>query len=274
MASLRIGRDALRCLVPAGLLGPGLGCGHREPPEVARDRAMESFLKKQIADTKELLTRAESGQLVTKDRIAIGITEGVVKQILDASLPPEMVLGNRVRLRIESVQPIFRGNNAGILFQAAARGVKLEDLTARVELAGTLERFRLDNTKLRADIELAHFRVLDTSLGTAPAGLLENLIQDNMAGLNESMPDIEIPVHLEHEIEIGGLDEGVVQARAGALPLEVTVAEVVPASERLWVLIDVKAGPWEPRGSPPPRPTPRPSSAPTPKPKSSPSAKP
>lgn len=250
---------------------------------------METFLKKQIADTKELLARAESGQLVTKDRIAIGITEGVVKQLLDASLPPEMVLGKRVRLRIESVQPIFRGNNAGILFQAAARGVTMEDLTARVELAGTLERFRLDDTKLRADIELAHFKVLDTSLGTAPAGLLESLIKVNLGSVNEALPGIEIPVHLEHAIEIGGLDEGVVRARAGVLPLQVTVAEVIPASERLWVLIDMKAGPWQPRGSPPPTPRPRPSPAtkPTPggsatsspaasapKPKASPVAKP
>lgn len=273
MASLRIGRDASRRVVAAGLLALGFGCARRESVDIARDRATETFLKKQIADTKELLARAESGQLVTKDRIAIGITEGVIKQLLDASLPPEIVVGNRVRLRIESVQPIFRGNNAGLLFQAAARGVKMEDLTARVELAGTLERFRLDDTKLRADIEVAHFTVLDTSLGTAPAGLLEGLIKDNLEGLNEALPGIEIPVHLEHAIEIGGLDEGVVQARAGALPLEVTVAEVIPASERLWVLIDMKAGPWEPRGSPPPTPAPRPSPAP-PKAKPSPSAKP
>ena len=47
------------------------------------------------------------------------------------------------------------------------------------------------------------------------------------------------------------------KARAGVLPLEVTVAEVIPVSERLWVLIDAKAGPWQPRGSPPPTPKPR-----------------
>jgi hypothetical protein len=265
-------------LAGAGLLA---GCGSREPPEVARDRAFESFLMTQIADTKQLLARAESGQLSTKDRIAIGITEGVVKQMLDASLPPEVVIGNRVRLRIESAQPIFRGNNAGLLFQASARGVSLDDLTARLELAGTLERFRLDGTKLRADVELAHFKVLETSLGNTPAGLLEGLIGENLGSLNDAIPDIEIPVHLEHSIEIGGLDEGVVRARAGALPLEVSVAEVIPASERLWVLLDAKAGPWQPRGSPLPGPSAPPSAQPkpsapkvTPSPSATPGAKP
>jgi hypothetical protein len=254
--------------VAAGLLGLGLGCVRRESPEVARDRATESFLKTQLADTRRLIARLESGEPITQDRIAIGITEGVVKQLLEASLPPETVLGNHVRLRIESAQPIFRGNNAGLLFQAVARGVKLDDLTARVELGGSLERFRLDGTKLRGDVELAHFKVLETSLGAMPAGLLEALIKDNLKALNDAIPGIEIPVHLEHSIEIGGLDEGVVQARAGALPLEITVAEVIPGGERLWVLLAAKAGPWQPHGSPPP--PPKPAASPTTSPKASP----
>jgi hypothetical protein len=255
--------------VALGLAVLCLGCGPRESPEVARDRASATFLKAQIADTKRLLARLESGERITQDRIAIGITEGVVKQILDASLPPEIVLGNRVRLKLESVQPIFRGSKAGLLFQADARGVKLQDLTAKVELGGTLERFRLHDTKLSADIEVAHFKVLDTSMGAAPAGLLEGLIGNNLKALNDAIPGLEIPVHLEESIEIGGLDEGVVMARAGALPLVVTVAEVIPAAERLWVLLDAKAGPWKPRGAPLAKP--KPGAAP-PKPSASPKA--
>lgn len=242
--------------VALGLAVLCLGCGPRESPDAARDRATVTFLKEQIADTKRLIARLESGERITQDRIAIGISEGVVKQIIDASLPPEIVLGNKVRLKLASVQPIFRGNKAGLLFQAEARGVKLEDVTAKLELAGTLERFRLRDTKLSADVEVAHFKVLDTSLGTAPAGLLESLIGGNLKALNDAIPGLEIPVHLEESVEIGGLDEGVVRARAGALPLAVTVAEVIPAGERLWVLLDAKAGPWKSRGAPAAKPTP------------------
>jgi hypothetical protein len=125
-----------------------------------------------------------------------------------------------------------------------------------VELGGTLERFRLRDTKLSADVEVAHFKVLDTSLGAAPAGLLEGLIGNNLKAPNDAIPGPEIPVHLEESIEIGGLDEGVVRARAGALPLVVTVAEVIPAAERLWVLLDAKAGPWKSRGAPVAKPMP------------------
>jgi len=263
-----IGTDVLRRAAAAGLLGLCVGCGPRESVDAARDRAAASFLKEQIADTKRLLTRLESGERITQDRIAIGISEGVVKQIIDASLPPEIVLGNKVRLKLASVQPIFRGNKAGLLFQAEARGVKLEDVTAKLELAGTLERFRLRDTKLSADVEIVHFKVLDTSLGAAPAGLVERLIESNLKAVNDAIPGLEIPVHLEESIEIGGLDEGVVRARAGALPLVVTVAEVIPAGERLWVLLDAKAGPWTSRGAPAAKPkatsaSPQPSAAPS-----------
>ena len=264
-----IGTDVLRRAAAAGLLGLCLGCGPRDSAEVARDRATVSFLKEQIADTKRLLARLESGERITQDRIAIGISEGVIKQLIDVSLPPEIVLAKRVRLKLESVQPVFRGNKAGLLFQAEARGVTLQDLTAKVELFGSLERFRLRDTKLRADVEVAHFKVLDTSLGGAPAGLLEGLIGSNLKALNDAIPGLEIPVHFEESIEIGGLDEGVVRARAGALPLAVTVAEVIPAAERLWVLLDAKAGPWKSRGAPVASPA---SPAPTAKPK--PAAKP
>jgi hypothetical protein len=239
----------MRRAAVACLLGLCLGCGPRESPEAARDRAAESFLKAQIADTKRLIARLESGERITQDRIAIGISESVVKQIIDTTLPPEIVLGKEFRLRLESVQPIFRGTKAGLLFQAEARGATLENLTARVELAGSLERFRLDGATLTADVEVVHFKVLDTSLGAAPAGLLERLIGDNLQALNDAIPGLKVPVHLEESVEIGGLDEGVVMARAGALPLVVTVAEVIPSGQRLWVLLDAKAGPWQPRGA-------------------------
>jgi hypothetical protein len=235
----------VRRAVAVGVLGLLLGCRGRESPEVTRDRVAEAFLKTQIADMRRLVARAESGELVTQDRISIGITEGVVKQLLDASLPREVILGKRIRLRVESAQPYFRGNNAGLLFQATARGVTLTQATARLELGGALERFRLDNTKLLADVELAHFKVLESSLGTISAGVLEQLGKDNRPALNQAIPPLEIPVHLEESINIGGLDQGVVKARAGALPLALTVAEVIPAGERLWVLLDARAGPWQ-----------------------------
>jgi hypothetical protein len=150
-----------------------------------------------------------------------------------------------VRVRIESAQPLFRGNNAGLVFQAVARGLEDGGPTARIEIGGTLERTRIERGALVADVNLTHFKVLDTSLGDMAADALEALVKENARALTGLLRAVEIPVHLEQSLEVGGLDAGVVVARPGVLPLEMTVAEVVPVQERLWVLLDAKAGPWQ-----------------------------
>ncbi len=220
-------------------------CQHREPPEAARARATEAFLGTQIADLQKLVSKAESGQLSSQDRIAIGLSEETAKALIGASLPPEQVIGGRIRLTFESVQPIFRGNNAALLFQATAHGVRVPSATARLELGGGLTNFRIEKGTLTSTVHLSHFKVLDTSLGEMAGDVLEALVRDNLAALGERIPALEIPVHLEQSIAIAGLDAGVVVTKPGVLPLEMTLAEVLPVGERLWVLLEVKAGPWQ-----------------------------
>jgi hypothetical protein len=86
--------------------------------------------------------------------------------------------------------------------------------------------------------------VIDSSLGDMASDTLEALVRDNLDGLAQMLPPLQLPVALEQSIAIDGLKEGVVTVAAGTLPLEMSLAEVIPVSERLWLLLDVKAGPW------------------------------
>jgi hypothetical protein len=43
-----------------------------------------------------------------------------------------------------------------------------------------------------------------------------------------------------------GFEEGPVSVRAGALPMRASVARVLALQGRLWVVLDVAAGPWRP----------------------------
>jgi hypothetical protein len=243
----RISRDGafaspLALAVCVALLLPA--CRRRESVEAARDRATEQYLTVEIADLQELIARAESGELVTRDRIAIGIAEEVVKSLIDASLPQEQWIAERVLVRIEKGQAFFRGNNAGLLFQGTATG-KTTGATARLELGGHLEDLRLHRGKLLANVGIGHFKVVGTSVGDLAADVVERLMRDNADQLTRLIPAIAIPVSFEEAIEVPGLDEGVVTAKAGVLPLEMTVAETIPVNQRLWILLDVKAGPWK-----------------------------
>jgi hypothetical protein len=219
-------------------------CRPRETPEVARERTVETALLAQIDDLKGLVERAEAGDISTLDRVVIGISEDLSKALLDASLPQEQVLGDRVRVRIEKVQPFFQGNNAALLFEAVAEGLQ-SGASARLELAGQLVNFRVVEGRLKADVELIHFKVIESSLADLGNGILERLIQDHLGALARLTPKFEIPVQLEQSIKIGGLDAGVVMAKGGVLPLSMSVADVVPVNHRLWIFLQVKAGPWK-----------------------------
>jgi hypothetical protein len=220
------------------------GCSARESPEAARDRAAESFLLAQIEDLKRSIARVDKGELASRDRIAISVSETIVKQLIDATLPHEVTVAGRYRVRIESAEPLFRGSNAALVFQAVASGLEPGSPAARVELGGSLERVRVEDGTLMADVSLAHFKVLDTSLGDLAGEAVERLVADNRDALAGLLPTLEIPVHLEQSVDIAGLDAGVVVAQAGTLPLKMTVAEVVAVRHRLWVFVDAQAGPW------------------------------
>ena len=231
------------------LLGPG--CRKRERPEAARARATAAFLTTQIAGLKDLLARAEKGELVTKDQLAIGISEDVVKSLFNASLPQETVIAQRLRVRIESALPAFRGSQAALLFRARVSSEDIPSAFASVELAGRLDQFRLQDGRLFSRVALEHFSVLEASVGELAADMLDNVVKDHLDVIQGAIPEVEIPVRFEQAININGLDEGPVVAKPGTLPLQISVAQVIPVNERLWVLVDAKAGPWQPAASKP-----------------------
>jgi len=236
-------RTGLAPALAAALLSAG--CEPRESLEDARARATESVARAEIADLQKLIAKAEAGQLSTETRVAIGIAESVSKELLEASLPQEKMIGDRLIVRLETAQPFFRGNNAILVCRASARTPR-SSAAAHLELGGRLTNFRIDQGKLVSGVEIVHFKVLDSSLGDMGSDVLESIVGGNLDSLSGLLPGLEIPVTLEESIPIAGLNAGVVQVKGGSLPLKVSLAEVIPIKERLWILLDVSAGPWTP----------------------------
>jgi hypothetical protein len=220
------------------------GC-RRESPQATRDRAAEAFLVAQVEELKRLVATAESGKLTDPNHIAIGIHEGVVKQFIDASLPRGKDVGARLHVRIETAEPRFRGNNAAVIFEATARSLDI-DAEARLEIAGTLGRFRIQDGRLIGDVTIAYFSVKEASSARLAGALLQEVLAPNLASLGELVPPVEIPVRLEESVKLDGVDAGIVSTRGGVLPLAMSVAQVLPVNQRLWIFIDAKAGPWQP----------------------------
>lgn len=211
-------------------------------------RATAESRKSQIANLEKLIAQAEQGDLVTTDQIAIGISEELMASLLRASLPPEIAVAERLRVRIVSGQPIFRGGQAGVLFTARISSADLPDASATVSMGGGLDEFRFEEGRLSAHVKLKYFNVLEASIGELAANVLDGLVRANLEVIQNAIPAIEVPVQLEQAIRIGGFTEGAVVAKPGVLPLAISVSQVIPVNERLWVLLQATAGPWQTNG--------------------------
>jgi len=208
-------------------------------------KVQKESLQKQLVSLQALLAQAERGELVTADQIAIGVEEGVAREMLNASLPQEQVVGGHVRIRIERAEPFFRGNQAAILFRARATSEDLPDHFAELELGGGLEDLKLVDGRLTAKVGLAHFTVRKASVGPLAQGLVESLVRNNLSLIQGAIPPFEIPVRLDQHLVVDHFQEGPVEAAGGELPLAIQLSQVIAVNQRLWVLIDAKAGPWK-----------------------------
>jgi hypothetical protein len=244
------GRSAL-CLLALAALPAAAACRIRESTEAARAKTEKAFLVKGIAELEELAEKAEEGDLVTSGHIAIGVDETTASTILNASLPQEQVVARRIRIRIESVIPFFRGNQAAVVFKSRVTSEDLPNQFAALELAGALNEIKLVEGTLRGQVELAHFRVTNASVGPLAQGVVESLVRGNLGLIQDVIPPFQIPVRLDQLVRVDRFAEGPVEAAGGELPLAAEVAQVLSLNTRLWVLIEAKAGPWKAAKRPP-----------------------
>ncbi len=241
------GRLALLALF--GIAGLA-ACRRPEPDAWKKARAEKESLQRELVGFAELQRKADRGQLLTPDQIAIGVDERVVRDLMNASLPLAIDLAGRIVLRIDSAEPRFRGNQAELVFRGRVAPKDLPDAFVAAELEGALDQVDLREGRVAARVVLRHVSVLGNVAGDLGKGVIEELLRNNLQTLQARFPPLEVPVRLDEVIEIPGTRDGPVTTIPGRLPLHASVAQVVPLGQRLWVLLDATAGPWEAQPAP------------------------
>lgn len=231
------------CLVAAGLLLPG--CGPAEPPEVAQARLEKAVYEQQIAGLEKLLAEAERGDILPADRLAVGIDESVVRELVNATLPREVRVGTEFSVLMQSAQAYFRFTKAGVIVEGRLRSTRFPGQFVAVQLLGALDDVRLENGRLAGRVRLVTAQIQGASLGSLARDVLDRAVKEHLGEIEAAIPAFEVPVRLEQAIRIKGLDEGPVSVPPGRLAVEMSVARLLPANERLWVMVDVKLGPWQ-----------------------------
>jgi hypothetical protein len=218
----------------AVLIGSLAACRDGADPRRANIRGEKLLLQKQIDGLHTLIGAAKRGELVGPEQVVVGADESTVERLIGATLPQERVVSKRFHVRLERAQVGFRGNQSVVTL--AGRASALGALNTRVALY-TLE------VRRAAAIGAENRAVRD---------LAKALGQARIESFAELGPTVVIPIRLHEDIAVGGLDDEPVVATPGRLHVQLTVSKVLAASGRLWVLLDVVAGPWLPNARPDP----------------------
>jgi hypothetical protein len=222
------------------------GCG--EDATARQRRAEARVLKRQIETLREIRDAARERRLVDPRWVAIAVDESAVQMLLAAGLPQETMVGGRFRVRVDAAEVSFRSGTGLVRFKAEVRDEQ-RGVQARVVYHGGLDDIvvgadgRLRTRALIDNVEVPEAQA-DGADAPSIARVVDLLAGANLQALQDKIPALAIPVRLQESVSVDGLHEGPVQFDGGALPVQATVARVLPLSGRLWVFLDVKTGAW------------------------------
>lgn len=223
------------------LAAAGLAACQRE----SQSRAEASTLRRQIRELRTLIEDDQSGRLFPRDRLAIGIRQELVRELLQRRLPFEAAPIPGVQIRVETAEIVFEGGQSLVTLHG---GVRPADGTARyadLTFFGGLHRFQVD---AKAGIVTAHVRLERVEVRRAEAGPMEQGLLDGLNeglrgpgldALNDMLPAVDMPMRLDPVLDFPGVKGAVLAIPAQRLPVDVSVARVVPVAGRLWLFFDV-----------------------------------
>lgn len=237
--------------IVASLALAAWGC-RAKPQAPQRIMAMDVVLKRQIEGLQELVGRAEKGTLLSRDKLVVSVHENVVTSVAQRALPREQVIDGKYLVRVEKIDVRFRDRWGSVRMDGrlGLAGVQKEEVFADIAIFGFLDAVEIDPETgiLKGQVrpiglELRKLEVFGSRLGVRQ--MVESLALHNVEKLKTATFPLAIPVRLENQIQIKGTTDGPVRVKSAEFPLKVTVADVIALEQRLWVFLDVQAGPWK-----------------------------
>jgi hypothetical protein len=233
------------------VLAPFLwGCRGGADAREATIRGEKVLVQKQIDGLQALIAAQKRGELTKPNQLLVGADEATVERLIGATLPQERVISNRFRIRLDKAQVRFRGNQSVISLAGRASAVSAPATFVDVSLKGGLSDLTVqrDSGALTTRVAIYSLEVQRAAAIGAENGAVRELAkalgQARVDSLADLGPSVVIPIRLHEDIPLNGLDEEPLTAAPGKLHIQLTVSRVLAVSGRLWVLLDVVAGPW------------------------------
>jgi hypothetical protein len=221
-----------------------MGC-HRSGAEA---RAEAARLRRQI-DVLETLSRdAERRDLFPEDRLAIGISEGLVRDVIRAQLPREALLIEPFRITVTDADVRFESGQSLIALTARLAAPRTTAGHADVTLTGGLAAIEVDAETgfLRSRIALDRLDLRRLPSEAMEPGLLRQFVESlggrGMGAVGEVMAPLEIPMRLTRSVESRGIASGPVRIPPARLSVGFEVHRVLFLQNRLFVFLDARIG--------------------------------
>ena len=244
---MTIGRRFQAAGLTAALTLSLVACG--EGGATRRLRAEARRLSRQNENLRELIQATSERRLVAANWLAVAVDEAAVKMVIEATLPQDADVTDRWHVRIEKAEVTFRAGASLVKLDATVTDRKNPDRIAHVVYEGGLGDIKvgasglLETRVLIDGVELPEAWAAGAETSQL-AELVSQLAGQNLEVLQSLVPAVSIPVRLQENIRIDGFGDGPVQVDPGEIPVNATVARVLPLSGRLWVFLDVQTGPW------------------------------
>ena len=221
------------------------GCGGGGP----RARAEAKALGRQAETLRNLIAAVETDQAFSSKHVTLGISQELVRDLLQLTLPVETEAAPDLRVRLETAQVAFAGGESRVTLRGRVSRASSPATFADLVVHGGLHRFEVGEPAghVRARVALDRVEVRQAE----SEGLRRDLVEAVLDGLGAptldalalQIPPLAIPVRFERALELEAVSAGPFEIAPGSLRFRVALAQVVALGGRLWVLLEVSAEP-------------------------------
>ena len=236
----------LKPVLSGVLVLAALRCGPEKPSPVPME---EAILLEQQEGLRRLIREAQAGPLLRFEDVLVVVDQGLIEDLLSATMPIERVLRGAYRVRILSAAVAFEDGLPLVRLEGRASFADRpeEEAVAELSVVGGLDVIELDAVSgtLRGRLRLIGFeakRLAILGLDAPGRQLVEQLARERLESFDVLTDPIEIPVRLEREVRLPGVGpEGGVYLEAVSIPLQVGVLDVKAFKGKLWVAVRASA---------------------------------
>jgi hypothetical protein len=211
--------------------------------------AEQAVLERRRQGLAGLIAAARRGSLLTFDKMLVVADEGLVRQVIAATLPFERVILDRYRIRVSRAEVHFDDGFGLVRLdgEASFADRSASEGHAEVTVFGGLDVVALDPESgvLRGSVKIIALDARRVNVYGVRSVMVEDLVEqlgrEKLDAFSALASAIEIPVRLERSLTLPAVGPGEVRIAAATIPVRAAVTDVKAFRGKLWVSVDISA---------------------------------